>query len=71
MGKDIEEDEDKSVRLNSLIKAIARVPEEKLRLRRPVKVHPAANIAMADPEHPDQILRLSCRFIYAVHYHSG
>ena len=59
MGKDIEEDEDKSVRLNSLIKAIARVPEEKLRLRRPVKVHPAANIAMADPEHPDQILRLS------------
>ncbi|WP_268747250.1 DNA replication terminus site-binding protein [Photorhabdus aegyptia] len=50
---------DKAVPMMQMIKQIINVPEERLRLRRPVKVQPTANIVIRRPDMLGQVERIT------------
>ena len=50
LGRDSSEYHDQSLPLSQLVKRIVDAPEDRLRLRRPAKVQPAANITFRNPD---------------------
>jgi len=57
MGKEGRESEDKQVALSLLMKQIISIPEERLRIRRRLKVQPSANIKFSGEQHTTCIRR--------------
>lgn len=51
MGKDGREDESQKIPMSQLIHKVSSVPEDKLRIRRRLKVQPVANITFGDGLH--------------------
>ncbi|HCL5581049.1 TPA: DNA replication terminus site-binding protein [Citrobacter freundii] len=57
MGKDGREDESQKIPMSQLIKKVSSVPEDKLRIRRRLKVQPVANITFGDELNPSGTLK--------------
>ncbi|MDE1488130.1 DNA replication terminus site-binding protein [Xenorhabdus bovienii] len=57
MGKDSREDESQKVPMSQLIKKVSSVPEDRLRIRRRLKVQPAANITFGSELNPAGTLK--------------
>ncbi|WP_243211125.1 DNA replication terminus site-binding protein (plasmid) [Klebsiella pneumoniae] len=57
MGKDGREDESQKIPMSQLIQKVSSVPEDKLRIRRRLKVQPVANITFGDEQNPSGPLK--------------